>query len=107
MSLCPQYLNFFLQVILRCITTVAHQQVGGGSSVFIVKIPDRSKCGQLTVYLETAWLYGTAYAASRGSEKYSSDFGWLARIAKQEKIKEKNIYSASVSYHKKAREGVV
>ena len=71
------------------------------SSVFTVKIPDRSKYGQLTVYLETARLYGTAYAASRGSEKYSSDFGWLARIAKKKKKEEKN------SYHKKTREGVV
>lgn len=29
-------------------------------------------------YLGTTGLYGTAYAASLGSEKYSSDFGWSA-----------------------------
>lgn len=42
----------------------------------------RSEHGQLTVYPKTALLYGMAYAASRGSEKYSSDFGWSARITK-------------------------
>ena len=36
--LCPQYLDFFQQVILRCITSVAYQQVGGNSSVFVENI---------------------------------------------------------------------
>ena len=46
------------------------------------KYTDRSERGQLTVYPKTARLYGTAYAASRGSERYSSNFGWSARITK-------------------------
>jgi hypothetical protein len=50
------------------------------SSVLIANIPDRSERGQLTVYPETTCLYGTAYAANRGSEKYSSDFGWSATM---------------------------
>lgn len=83
MSLGSQYLNLFLQVILRRIITVANQQVGWISSVFIANIPDRSERGQLTVYPETTCLYGTAYAANRGSEKYSSDFGWSATMSRR------------------------
>lgn len=39
---------------------------------------DWTKPGIKWHYLGTTGLYGTAYAASLGSEKYSSDFGWSA-----------------------------
>lgn len=91
MRLCPQGLNFFLQVILCSIITVANQKASGSSSVLHVNIPDRSEGGQLTVYPETTRLCGTAYAANLGSDKYSSDFGWSAEKGKQGKKKDEYI----------------
>lgn len=45
MSLGSQYLNLFLQVILRRIITVAHQQVGWISSVFMAKYTWQKRTG--------------------------------------------------------------
>ena len=84
MSFCPQDLNFFLQVILCCIITVAHQQPMDIHQFFLPKYL-REVSMRLTAYQETTGLHGIAYAASRGSEKYSSDFGWSAAVAEEVK----------------------
>lgn len=57
----------------------------------------------MTTYPEMAGLYGTAYADNRGSEKYSSDFGWSATTSGNKEKGRKKIIKDGSYLHKLLR----
>ena len=58
--------------------------------VFISKKKLHHGFEKLTAYPEMTGPYGTAYADNRGSEKYSSDFGWSATTYQKKERRSKS-----------------